>query len=67
MTRLALVASALVALSCLLAGCSGGDPAPTVGDAEITKNMPAQQTPPPSAEARKNAEPQAPTALPLDK
>lgn len=55
------------ALALVMAGCSGSDPAPTVGDAEVTKDMPETQTPPASAAAREKAEPAAPTALPLDK
>ena len=62
-----LILSLLSVLALSLAGCSGSDPAPTVGDAEVTKDMPATQAPPTSAAAREKAEPAAPTALPLDK
>ena len=58
---------ALAAMTVALIGCSGADPAPAVGDADVTKDMPATQTPPASAAGREKAEPAAPTALPLDK
>jgi len=59
-----LLCAAIVGLG--LIGC-GGDPAPTEGDAEITKGMPQTQEPPPSAAAREKAQPQAPTALDITK
>jgi hypothetical protein len=55
------------ALALVMIGCSGSDPNPKVGDAEITKDMPKTQTPPASAAAREQSQPAAPTALPLDK
>ncbi len=56
----------LAVLAIGLVGC-GGDPAPTEGDAAITKDMPKTQEPPASAAAREKAQPQAPTALDITK
>lgn len=53
--------------SLMAAGCGSSDPAPTVGDAEITKDMPASQGTPASAEARTQVKPSPPGSLPLDR
>jgi hypothetical protein len=46
---------AILALGIVGAACNQGDPAPVEGDAPITKDMPANQTPPASAGARESS------------
>jgi len=53
----------ILALGIVGAACDQGDPAPTEGDAEITKDMPEKQTPPPAAKAREEATPSGGGAL----
>jgi hypothetical protein len=43
---------AILTLGIVGAACNQGDPDPTVGDADVTKDMPANQQPPASASAR---------------
>ncbi len=58
--------AAVLILICV-AGCGSSDPAPAVGDAEITKDMPASQSTPAAAGARLQAKPTPANGLPLDK
>lgn len=46
---------AILALGIVGAACNQGDPNPTVGDADVTKDMPANQTPPASSAARESS------------